>query len=86
MLHFIYWNNPICNILDIDNNSLIEVKENIKKLNNIRHFHYSLQFKKQFIKWLWKSREKKIMEKYHPNYLLENLQENTDLDEFLNNW
>jgi len=26
------------------------------------------------------------MDKYHPKYLLENLKEDTDLDEFLNNW
>jgi len=83
---FIYWNNPIYNILDNDNNSLMKVKKNIQILNNFRHLNYSLQFKKKFIKWLWKSREKKIMEKYHPIYLLENLEENSDLDEFLNNW
>jgi hypothetical protein len=26
------------------------------------------------------------VDKYHPKYLLENLKEDTDLDEFLNNW
>jgi len=82
----IYWNNPVCNILDINNNSLIKVKENIQIVNNFRHLYDSLQFIRQFIKWLWKSREKQIMDKYHPNYLLENLEENTDLDEFLINW
>lgn len=85
-LYIIYWNNPVCNILDINNNSLMKVKQNIKIVNNFRHLYDSLQFKKQLIKWLWKSREKKIMEKYHPNYLLANLEENTDLDEILNNW
>ena len=83
---FICWNNPIWDILENDNSSLIKVKQNIKIVNNFRHLNYSLQFKKKFIKWLWKSREKQIMEKYHPKYLLENLEENTDLDEFLNNW
>ena len=86
ILYVIYWNNPVCNILDNDNNSLIRVKQNIKIVNNFRHLYYSLQFKKKIIKWLWKSREKKIMEKYHPNYLLENLEENINLDDFLNNW
>ena len=85
-VYFYYTNNPICNILDIDNNSLIKVKQNIKIVNNFRHLFDCLQFKKKFIKWLWKSREKKIMEKYHPNYLLDNLEENTDLDEVLNKW
>lgn len=83
---FVCWNNPIWDILDNDNNSFMKVKEKIKIVNNFRHLNYSLQFKKKFIKWLWKSREKQIMEKYHPKYLLENLEENTDLDEFLNNW
>jgi len=86
MLYLIYWNNPICDILDITNNNLIKVKQNIIKLNNFRHLNYSLQSKKRFIKWLWKSREKKIMEKYHPNNLWNNLEENTDLDEFLEKW
>ena len=31
-------------------------------------------------------REKKIMDKYKPSYLLEKLQEDTDLDVVLNNW
>jgi len=83
---FVCWNNPIWDILDNDNNSFMKVKEKIKIVNNFRHLNYSLQFKKKFIKWLWKSREKQIMEKYHPKYLLDNLEENADLDEFLNNW
>ena len=65
---------------------MIKLKQNIKILNDFPNLYYSLQFKTQLIKWLWKSREKKIMEKYHPNYLLENLEEDADLDEFLNNW
>lgn len=87
-VYIYYPNNPVYNILnvDININSLIKVKKNIKILNNFRQLYYSIQFKKKFIKWLWKSREKKIMIKYHPNYLLENLHKNTDLDEFLNNW
>jgi Leucine-rich repeat (LRR) protein len=88
IVDFYYINNPVCTILDINpvNNTLIKVKHNIKIINNFRHFINSLQFKKQFIKWLWKSREKKIMGIYHPNYLLKNLDENADLDDFLNNW
>ena len=49
--------------------------------------YYSLRIKKQLRKFLWeKVRKKKIMDKYHPKYLLENLQENENLDDFLNNW
>ncbi len=72
----------------MDNNiSLIKIKQNIKILNSFCYLYYSLQFKKQLRKWLWeKVREKHIMDKYHPKYLLENLKEETDLDEFLNNW
>ena len=86
ILHFYYTNNPICSILDNDNNTLIKVKQNIKIVNNFRHLYYSLQFKKQLIKWLYKSQKLLIMDRYHLKYLLENLNENTDLDEFLNNW
>ena len=85
-IYFYYTNNPVCNILDINNNNLFKIKKNIKIVNNFRHLYESLQFKKKFIKWLWKSREEKIMEKYHPKYLFGNLEEDTDLDEFLNNW
>jgi hypothetical protein len=73
--------------LDINNNSLIKVKQNIETLNNFCHLYYSLRFKKQLRKLLWeKVREKQIMNKYHPNYLLKNLEENADLDDFLNKW
>ena len=58
----------------------------IKIINKFRDLYYHLKFKKHFIKWLWKSKEKKIMEKYHPKYLWENLEEKTDLDEFLEKW
>jgi hypothetical protein len=33
-----------------------------------------------------KVREPKIMKQYHPSYLIENLHEDTDLDEVLNEW
>ena len=88
-IYIYYPNNPVYNILNVDikNNSLIKVKKNIIIFNKFRHLYYSLKFKKQLRKWLWeKVREKQIMDKYHPNYLLEKLDENTDLDEFLNNW
>ena len=82
-------NNPIyCLILfDLNvENSLKELNKKLNIINKFRHLYYSLKFNKHFIKWLWKSREKQIIEKYHPKYLLENLEENTDLDEFLENW
>jgi hypothetical protein len=64
-----------------------EFKKNIEKFNNFRHLYYSLKFKKQFRKFLWeKVREPKVMKKYHPRYLIENLREDTDLEVFLDNW
>jgi len=79
------FNNPISEIINGNNTS--EIKKQIQILNNFRHLHYSLKFKKQFRHLLWvKIREPKIMEKYHPDYLIENLHEETDLDAFLDNW
>ena len=79
------YNNPIYEILQ--GNSLFQIKQNIKILNKFRHLYYCLKFKKQLRKWLWeKVREPKIKKIYSPNYLLENLGDEDDLNEFLNNW
>lgn len=78
-------NNPIYEI--INNTNLIVVKQKIKILNNCRDLYYCLKLKKQFRKCLWeKIREPKIMKKYHPSYLIERLDEDTELDMVLNNW
>jgi Leucine-rich repeat (LRR) protein len=87
LIYFCGWDNPVNYILDDNNNNLIKVKQKIKIINTFRYLYYSLRFKKQFRKCLWeKIREKKIMDRYHPIYILENLKENTDLDEFLEKW
>jgi hypothetical protein len=82
--------NPIYNLIlscyDYFPTDNMLINKTLKKINNFRDLYYSLKFKKHFIKWLWKSKEKKIMEKYHPKYLWENLEEKTDLDEFLEKW
>ena len=85
-LHEIHFNNnPICEIIDIEIEKDICNKQ-IQTLNNFRHLYWCLKFKKQLNKWLWeKIREPKIMKQYHPNYLFKNLQEDTDLNKFLNN-
>ena len=78
-------NNPISKIINGETTN--EIKKQMQLLNNFRHLYYSLKFKKQFRDWLWvKIREPKAMKKYHPSYLLENLQEYTELDSFLDNW
>jgi Leucine-rich repeat (LRR) protein len=76
-------NNPMI----ITGKTRSEFKKNIEKFNNFRHLYYSLKFKNKFRHWLWsKVREPKAMKKYHPDYLLENLYEDTDLDEVLDKW
>jgi Leucine-rich repeat (LRR) protein len=78
-------NNPIYEI--VSNNSLFQIKQNIQILNNFRHLYYCLKFKKQFRKWLWeKVREPIVKKLYSPNYLIENLKEEDDLDTVLDNW
>ena len=68
-------------------NNLIQIKQNVQILNNFRHLYYCLKFKKQFRTWLWeKVREPNAKKLYDPNYLVENLGEDDDLDTFLNNW
>jgi Leucine-rich repeat (LRR) protein len=80
-----YVNIPIYEI--VNNDSLFKIKQNIQILNNFRHLYYCLQFKKQFRKWLWeKVREPKVKKMYSPNYLIENLSEDDDLDIVLDNW
>jgi Leucine-rich repeat (LRR) protein len=86
LLELYYDNNPIYEI--INNNRMIQINKNIKILNNFRHLYYCLKFKEQLRNyWLWeKVREPIVMKKYHPNYLLENLGDEDDLDAVLYNW
>jgi Leucine-rich repeat (LRR) protein len=71
----------------VNSNSLFQIKKNIQILNNLRDLYYCLKFKKQLRKWLWeKVREKRAMEMYNPNYLVENLSDEEDLEKVLENW
>jgi Leucine-rich repeat (LRR) protein len=85
-----YEKNPVYDIFD--SNTLEIIKEKIEIINKFRYLYYILKFKKQFRIWLWKRvREPKIIKKYHPKYLLENLSEEIELDEnkfdeFLEKW
>ena len=78
--------NPIYEIISTRDKHITNQK--VKILNNFRYSYYCLKFKKQFRDLLWvKIREPIIRKKYHPKYLIENLpDEETDLDEVLNNW
>jgi len=78
-------NNPIYEILyNGININLYKIRDRIQQLYNFRHLYYSLKFKKKFSNWLWvKIREPKIMVQYHPSNLFNTLDENDDLDEFL---
>ena len=82
---FQYKNNPIYEIINSDNKDTI--KQKMKILNNFCHLYYCLKFKKQFRDLLWvKIREPKIRKRYSHDYLVEHLHEDTDLDQFLDNW
>lgn len=84
-LSIVYDNNPICEIINGDKINIINTE--IQILTQFRSLYYSLKFKKQFRDWLWiKVIEPKIIKKYHPSYLIDNLHEDTNLDELLNNW
>jgi Leucine-rich repeat (LRR) protein len=77
--------NPISEIINGETTN--EKRIQIQLLNNFRHLYYSLKFKKQFRDWLWvKIREHKAIKKYNPDYLVEHLQEDIDLNDFLDNW
>jgi hypothetical protein len=78
-------NNPIYSTLY--NNYFNVIKINIETLIRFRHLYYYLKFKNRFKKWLWERvREPIIIQKYHPSYLIENINENIILDDFLENW
>jgi len=85
-----YYYNPIYEIIngdDIEYNDIDKIKQKTQILNNFRYLYYCLKFKKRFRDLLWaKIREPKIRKKYSHSYLVENLHEDTDLDELLNNW
>ena len=79
------FDNPITPVLYCYD--LNVTKQKVKRLNSFRYLYYCLKFKKRFRKFLWeKVREPKIMKQYHPSYLEDHLNENGDLDDFLEKW
>ena len=84
LLRLNFHDNPISEIITGQNIS--EIKIQIQKLKKFQYLYFCLKFKNQFRDWLWvKVREPKIMRKYYPSYL-NSLDEDADLDEFLDNW
>ena len=83
--------NPI---LELFNNENFNNNNKVSKLNillRFREFYFFTKFRFQFHKWLWKSREKQIIEKYNPQHLNSIIQLNENnpnfiLDEFLEKW
>ena len=73
LIYFCYDHTPIYKI--VNSPSMFQIKKNIQILNNFRHLYYSLKFKKQFKKWLWKKKEKNNYKIYiyKPQYLIEDL-------------
>jgi hypothetical protein len=85
LLYLNYSGNPIYNI--IDSNNIHFTNLIVKTLKNVCHLYYCLKYKKQFRNWLWKKvREPNYIDKYHPKYLIENLKDDSDLDNVLNEW
>ena len=91
LIIYIY-NNPIYIYiyeLDfIDSNNQVTI---LNKITHFKDFYFLSKFKKKFISWLWKSREKKIQEKFHFKYLDEVIKKNEsnpdfNLDDFIDKW
>jgi hypothetical protein len=88
-LWFSCFDNPISDIF-----YSFEIPPRNDKLNKLMHFrkfYFLSKFKNQFIKWMWKSRELKIKERFHYKYLEEVIKNNEnnsdfDLDDFIENW
>jgi Leucine-rich repeat (LRR) protein len=81
-----YHHNPIYEIINSDD--LFIIRKKLEILHTFFHLYYCLKFKRQFRDFLWKKiREPKIIEKYHPSYLLKFLKdENADIETVLNSW
>jgi Leucine-rich repeat (LRR) protein len=81
------YSNPINEIIG----SITNVKNT--KWNHFREFYFLSKLQKKFISWMWKSRESKIREQYHPKHLHHFLENNNisendyeAIDKFLIQW
>jgi len=94
--------NEIFNILQLifsinllSSSKIFYKKKDIIKINkwvHFREYYFLSKYKKKFISWMIKSREKKIKQQFHPSVLEEFLKTVPDdddgeaLDNFLNAW
>ena len=69
-------------------NNAVAMRKKVKVYNRFRFMFYAIKFKKQFNKWLWKSREKKIKAQFSPEKLHELLEQNKgeNLENILEKW
>jgi hypothetical protein len=81
-------NNPISDWINLPNDMTLNQK--IHKINTLYNFqftYYLLKCKKRLRSFYYlKVKEPLAIEKYHPDYLKNNLKEDTDLDKLLENW
>ena len=75
LLNLYYVNNPINQLIatNYENNiSFVDdiIRNKVNKWNHFRNFYFLSKYRKKFISWMWKSREAKIREQFHPNHLI----------------
>ena len=101
-----YYGNPFSKIIErhettnrssfIENNydydyDIFITLYNSNAWNHFRFYYFLSKFRKKFLSWMWKAREKQIQQRFHPSKLLEFLQtvDNEDgeaLDAFIDEW
>ena len=74
-------------------NKIIGNKLDINKWNHFREFYFLSKLRKKLISWMWKSRENKIKEQFHPKHLVSYLEQNNvseddgeTLENFIKQW
>ena len=91
-LHYV--NNPINELISTEYENNINfvndtMRDKLIKWNYFRDFYFLSKYRKKFISWMWKSREAKIRQQFHPNHLISYLEQLNDdlnteaLDKFL---
>jgi CO dehydrogenase/acetyl-CoA synthase beta subunit len=80
--------NPISEIVGNGNNLT-----KINKFTHFREFYFLSKLRKKFISWMWKSREERIKEQFHPDILYSAIntfndsEDSNELDNWIkNNW